>query len=165
MATNGAQEAFAPDDVLAAVMTMRGGEQESKKKAHEYLERFQKSVRDEPDLLYASPFHDLFLTSFDIERFMGHYLWYPAGRGSSRGDVIRGNNTSRQGQKKLLCRRWTMDYSQSRCRLPTMFRHKCPRVNSTHSETRSFSFFSVTLPGRSRFEYSFPFAWRFWRSR
>jgi transportin-3 len=43
MATNGAQEAFAPDDVLAAVMTMRGGEQESKKKAHEYLERFQKS--------------------------------------------------------------------------------------------------------------------------
>lgn len=44
MATNGAQEAFAPPDVLAAVMTMRGGEQEAKKQAHEYLERFQKSV-------------------------------------------------------------------------------------------------------------------------
>ncbi|KAF7549554.1 hypothetical protein G7Z17_g6289 [Cylindrodendrum hubeiense] len=43
MATNGAQEAFAPPDVLAAVMTMRGGEQEAKKQAHEYLERFQKS--------------------------------------------------------------------------------------------------------------------------
>lgn len=41
MASNG--EAFAPADVLGAVMTMRGGEQESKKKAHEYLERFQKS--------------------------------------------------------------------------------------------------------------------------
>lgn len=47
MATNGGEEAFAPTDVLAAVMTMRGGEQESKKKAHEYLERFQKSVRRE----------------------------------------------------------------------------------------------------------------------
>jgi transportin-3 len=44
MATNGAQEAFAPPDVLAAVMTMRSGEQEAKKHAHEYLERFQKSV-------------------------------------------------------------------------------------------------------------------------
>ncbi|KAH7160891.1 armadillo-type protein [Dactylonectria macrodidyma] len=43
MATNGAQEAFAPPDVLAAVLTMRGGEQEAKKQAHEYLERFQKS--------------------------------------------------------------------------------------------------------------------------
>ncbi|KFH44036.1 hypothetical protein ACRE_052070 [Hapsidospora chrysogenum ATCC 11550] len=43
MATNGSEEAFAPADVLAAVMTMRGGEQENKKKAHEYLERFQKS--------------------------------------------------------------------------------------------------------------------------
>jgi transportin-3 len=45
MASNGAQEAFAPPDVLAAVMTMRSGEQEAKKHAHEYLERFQKSVR------------------------------------------------------------------------------------------------------------------------
>ncbi|KAI5463756.1 armadillo-type protein [Mariannaea sp. PMI_226] len=43
MATNGAQEAFTPADVLAAVMTMRSGEQETKKQAHEYLERFQKS--------------------------------------------------------------------------------------------------------------------------
>lgn len=43
MATNGAQEAFAPPDVLAAVMTMRTGEQEAKKQAHKYLERFQKS--------------------------------------------------------------------------------------------------------------------------
>lgn len=45
MATNGTQEAFAPSDVLGAVMTMRNGEQETKTKAHEYLERFQKSVR------------------------------------------------------------------------------------------------------------------------
>ncbi|PTB70766.1 ARM repeat-containing protein [Trichoderma citrinoviride] len=43
MATNGTQEAFAPTDVLGAVMTMRSGEQEAKKKAHEYLQRFQKS--------------------------------------------------------------------------------------------------------------------------
>ncbi|KAL4729544.1 Nuclear import receptor [Fusarium chlamydosporum] len=43
MATNGVQEAFAPPDVLAAVMTMRSGEQDAKKHAHEYLERFQKS--------------------------------------------------------------------------------------------------------------------------
>lgn len=45
MATNGAQEGFAPPDVMSAVMTMRGGEPEAKKHAHEYLERFQKSVR------------------------------------------------------------------------------------------------------------------------
>ncbi|KAK5998661.1 hypothetical protein PT974_01043 [Cladobotryum mycophilum] len=43
MAANGTQEAFAPSDVLGAVMTMRTGEQESKQQAHEYLERFQKS--------------------------------------------------------------------------------------------------------------------------
>lgn len=43
MATNGAPESFAPPDVLAAVMTMRTGEPEAKKQAHEYLERFQKS--------------------------------------------------------------------------------------------------------------------------
>ncbi|KAK0764236.1 hypothetical protein N5P37_003633 [Trichoderma harzianum] len=43
MASNGTQEAFAPTDVLGAVMTMRSGEQEAKKKAHEYLEAFQKS--------------------------------------------------------------------------------------------------------------------------
>ncbi|KAF4469623.1 hypothetical protein FALBO_3490 [Fusarium albosuccineum] len=49
MATNGAQEAFAPPDVLAAVMTMRSGEQEAKKHAHEYLERFQKSSDAEPE--------------------------------------------------------------------------------------------------------------------
>ncbi|KAM0524517.1 hypothetical protein ACHAPE_000613 [Trichoderma viride] len=42
MATNGTA-GFAPSDVLGAVMTMRSGEQEAKKKAHEYLEQFQKS--------------------------------------------------------------------------------------------------------------------------
>lgn len=43
MASGGAQEAVTPSDVLAAVMTMRTGEKETKLKAHEYLERFQKS--------------------------------------------------------------------------------------------------------------------------
>ncbi|KAJ6780386.1 hypothetical protein PWT90_03530 [Aphanocladium album] len=43
MAANGAQDNFSPSDVLAAVMTMRSGEQEAKKKAHAYLESFQKS--------------------------------------------------------------------------------------------------------------------------
>ena len=50
MATNASHEAFAPSDVLAAVMTMRSGEQENKTKAHQYLERFQKSVRPRPSL-------------------------------------------------------------------------------------------------------------------
>ena len=44
MATNGSEPTFAAADVLAAVATMRGGQQEHKKKAHEYLEKFQKSV-------------------------------------------------------------------------------------------------------------------------
>ncbi|KIE02208.1 Importin-beta domain containing protein, partial [Metarhizium majus ARSEF 297] len=43
MASNGTQETFSPSDVLAAVRTMRTGEKETKTKAHEYLERFQKS--------------------------------------------------------------------------------------------------------------------------
>ncbi|KAI6785186.1 uncharacterized protein J7T54_006828 [Emericellopsis cladophorae] len=43
MATNGSEPTFAAADVLAAVATMRGGQQEHKKKAHEYLEKFQKS--------------------------------------------------------------------------------------------------------------------------
>ncbi|EGX90341.1 Armadillo-type fold domain containing protein [Cordyceps militaris CM01] len=38
MAANGAQDSFSPSDVLAAVLTMRGGEQDAKKKAHAYLE-------------------------------------------------------------------------------------------------------------------------------
>lgn len=45
MASNGAQDVFTPSDVLMAVTTMRTGEKETKIKAHEYLERFQKSVR------------------------------------------------------------------------------------------------------------------------
>ncbi|KAM3562268.1 hypothetical protein ARSEF4850_002837 [Beauveria asiatica] len=43
MAANGAQDSFSLSDVLAAVMTMRSGEQDAKKKAHAYLESFQKS--------------------------------------------------------------------------------------------------------------------------
>ncbi|KAG6180652.1 hypothetical protein E4U36_004679 [Claviceps purpurea] len=43
MASNGAQDVFTPSDVLMAVTTMRTGEKETKIKAHEYLERFQKS--------------------------------------------------------------------------------------------------------------------------
>jgi transportin-3 len=45
MSSNGVQDAFTPSHVLAAVRTMRTGEKETKTKAHEYLERFQKSVR------------------------------------------------------------------------------------------------------------------------
>lgn len=44
MATNGAQESYAPADIIAALATMRGSEQETKKRAHEFLEGFQKSV-------------------------------------------------------------------------------------------------------------------------
>lgn len=47
MASNGAQAAYTPENVLAAVVAMRGTEREAKKQAHEYLERFQKSVRRE----------------------------------------------------------------------------------------------------------------------
>lgn len=71
MASNGGEEAFAPSDVLRAVMTMRGGEQDSKKQAHEYLERFQKSV--------GPVFNDSFgkwTNGFRIERFMGDHFGY-----------------------------------------------------------------------------------------
>jgi len=57
MATNGTG-AFAP--VLAAMATMRDGQREQKKAAHEFLESFQKSVggrcRALPvDVLLSSP--------------------------------------------------------------------------------------------------------------
>ena len=44
MATNGVQQAFTPEEVFQAMQTMRGSDSEKKKKAHEYLESFQKSV-------------------------------------------------------------------------------------------------------------------------
>lgn len=45
MASNGSNDAFTPDTVLAAMTTMRGGEPDKKKVAMDYLSRFQKSVR------------------------------------------------------------------------------------------------------------------------
>ena len=62
MASNGAQEAFTPTDVLAAVMTMRGSDGSAKTKAHEYLELFQKSVRPLRRLL-SRPLLELTLPS------------------------------------------------------------------------------------------------------
>ncbi|KFA61946.1 hypothetical protein S40285_02835 [Stachybotrys chlorohalonatus IBT 40285] len=43
MASNGGQQAFAPTDVLAAMLTLRSSEQGPKAKALKYLEEFQKS--------------------------------------------------------------------------------------------------------------------------
>ncbi|KAG4221787.1 hypothetical protein PC116_g29737 [Phytophthora cactorum] len=43
MAANGSQQGFGPDEVHQAMLTMRGGDSDKKKKAHEYLELFQKS--------------------------------------------------------------------------------------------------------------------------
>ncbi|KAI1825541.1 exportin 1-like protein [Xylaria intraflava] len=44
MATNGAQQAFVLDDVLQAMLTMRGGDSERKERATKYLGDFQKST-------------------------------------------------------------------------------------------------------------------------
>lgn len=46
MASNGlgADAAFPPSQVLEAMLTMRSSDNERKKKAHEFLEGFQKSV-------------------------------------------------------------------------------------------------------------------------
>ncbi|XXG99031.1 hypothetical protein Hte_005365 [Hypoxylon texense] len=44
MASNGSQQVFGVDEVLQAMLTMRGGDSEKKKRAHEYLESFQKST-------------------------------------------------------------------------------------------------------------------------
>ncbi|KAI0478983.1 exportin 1-like protein [Xylariaceae sp. FL0804] len=43
MSTNGAQQAFTPEAVLEAMLALRGGDTEKKRKAHEYLGEFQKS--------------------------------------------------------------------------------------------------------------------------
>lgn len=44
MASNGGPESFAPETILAAMTTMRGGEPDKKKAAMDYLGKFQKSV-------------------------------------------------------------------------------------------------------------------------
>lgn len=60
MAANGSQQAFTPEDVLQAMVTMRGGDTDKKKRAHEYLEGFQKSVSScpTPRGAYPSGRHD-----------------------------------------------------------------------------------------------------------
>lgn len=45
MAANGAQDVFTPDNVLQAMLAMRGQDREKKVFAMEYLDKFQKSVR------------------------------------------------------------------------------------------------------------------------
>jgi hypothetical protein len=79
MATNGTA-GFAPSDVLGAVMTMRSGEQEAKKKAHEYLEQFQKSVRRNPlptiRLFYPLGFSLLTIIVI-LEGLLGDRNWNP----------------------------------------------------------------------------------------
>lgn len=44
MASNGVQETFTVPNVLAAMSAMRGGDNDKKKVAVDYLGRFQKSV-------------------------------------------------------------------------------------------------------------------------
>lgn len=44
MASNGPQETFTVPSVLAAMLTMRSGDNDKKKVAVDYLGRFQKSV-------------------------------------------------------------------------------------------------------------------------
>lgn len=48
MASNGSHETFAVPNVLAAMLTMRSGDNEKKKAAVDYLGRFQKSVGPSP---------------------------------------------------------------------------------------------------------------------
>jgi len=45
MATNGAHAPFTPQNVLAGMVTMRGGDSSKKEAAMDYLFKFQKSVR------------------------------------------------------------------------------------------------------------------------
>lgn len=47
MASNGAPDSFAPETILAAMATMRGGEPDKKKVAMDYLGKFQKSVESQ----------------------------------------------------------------------------------------------------------------------
>lgn len=48
MASNGGPDSFAPETILAAMTTMRGGEPDKKKAAMDYLGKFQKSVGTNP---------------------------------------------------------------------------------------------------------------------
>lgn len=94
MATNGNQETFAPDDVLAAVMTMRGGEQESKKKAHEYLERFQKSVRG---FIHGIVWFDMLIPIPCVEWLVGYHSRHSTVGRRPRGNSVRCHHPPWQG--------------------------------------------------------------------
>jgi hypothetical protein len=48
MASNGATVAATPETVLAAIVTLRGGDTDKKKVAMDYLSKFQKSVSCPP---------------------------------------------------------------------------------------------------------------------
>lgn len=52
MASNGPQGSYTPENVLAAVVAMRGTERDAKEQAHKYLEGFQKSVRSRSAMAY-----------------------------------------------------------------------------------------------------------------
>lgn len=98
MAANGVQPAFAPSDVLAAVMTMRSGEQDDKTKAHHYLERFQKSVcapgwPRAPTLTLACRRR--------AARFLGNRAGHTENRDRARGRPLRRHHSARQGRSSL----------------------------------------------------------------
>lgn len=107
MASNGTQEKFSPSDVLAAVRTMRTGEKETKTKAHEYLERFQKSV-----CVDALNTHEHIAVRHAnrglIEGFMGHHNGNPPIHSRARGHPVCRYNTS-----------WKGFYSASQAQVPT----------------------------------------------
>lgn len=81
-------------------MTMRSGEQEAKKNAHEYLEQFQKSVRRNllPTLRlsYSLDLSLLTVIAF-VEGLLGDRHWNPPIQGRARGDSFCRHHASRKG--------------------------------------------------------------------
>ena len=87
MATNGTMsQEFAP--VLAAMATMRDGQREQKIAAHEFLEKFQKSVRERE--IHHSPLERL--TNF-VDGSMEDYDWNSTVPSRGRSQTICSYNT------------------------------------------------------------------------
>jgi hypothetical protein len=96
MTSNGmaTQATFPPSQVLEAMLTMRSSDTEQKKKAHAFLESFQKSVGR-----YEFPWREVqLLTLPPIDKRMDNDLHDTAVGRRARCEAVCCNNPQRQGE-------------------------------------------------------------------
>lgn len=99
MAANGSSDSFAPDTILAAMTTMRGGEPDKKKVAMDYLTKFQKSVGTARRryMLFEMPRLYCALLTRLVERCLDDDPHDLTVQRRSRGHAVRSDNAEGKG--------------------------------------------------------------------